>query len=302
MTPSTNSQTGSTRRCAVLGHPIDHSLSPSMHRAAYQYLGLEWSYDAFDVEEGGLATFVHACDAQWRGLSLTMPLKVEALDVATKVEPLARTLQSVNTLILEGGEIVGYNTDALGLQHVIEAGLGPDPGPTSVTVLGAGATARSALGALGALGALAASGDALDIQSVTVCARRPQAVEQLITLGSELGLVMNAGSWPPAHLAGEDGGHRVLVINTLPLPAASQLAGSFSGAGLLIDVLYHPWPTPLAQRWADNGGVVIGGVEMLVMQGVAQATLMTGREVPPHVLRDAAMGELDRRNIAQAEQ
>ena len=74
------------------------------------------------------------------------------------------------------------------------------------------------------------------------------------------------------------------------------------GSSLLIDVLYHPWPSPLARLWASSGGAVIGGVEMLVMQGVSQVELMTGLAVPPEVLRDAAMGELDRRNIAQAEQ
>ena len=264
MTPSTNSHTSSARRCAVLGHPIDHSLSPSMHRAAYQYLGLDWTYDAIDVKEGGLAAFLSGLDAQWRGLSLTMPLKVEALKVATRVEPLARTLESVNTLVLDSGEILGYNTDVIGLQRVIEAALASHPRPTSVTVLGAGATARSALGAL------AATATALDIQSVTVCARRPQAVQHLVTLGSELGLAMHAGAWSPNVLGRDTGNRRALVINTLPLPAATELAASSApapsaGAGLLIDVLYHPWPTPLARWWTTGGGAVIGGVEMLVM-------------------------------------
>lgn len=272
-----------------------------MHRAAYEYLGLDWAYDAFDVEEGDLDAFVQACDDQWRGLSLTMPLKVQALEVATKVEPLARTLKSVNTLVFDDSEIRGFNTDVIGLQHVIDETLAPDPTSTAVTILGAGATARSAVGAL------ATTRAPLDIRSVTVCARREEAVRNLVTLGSELGLTMEAGAWPPDALGTRDAGQRTLLVNTLPLPAASELArgagGPLSpGKCVLIDVLYHPWPTPLAKLWTGSGATVIAGVEMLVMQGVAQVELMTGLAVPPQVLRDAAMGELDRRNIAQAEQ
>jgi shikimate dehydrogenase len=284
-----------------LGHPISHSLSPTMHRAAYGYLGLDWTYEAIDVDQDDLASFVDACDATWRGLSLTMPLKVSALAVATEVEPLARTLKSVNTLVFDGEDRLGYNTDVIGLLRVIDTALSADPKPTSVTLLGSGATARSALGAL------ATSAASLGIKTVTVCARSEPAVDSIMTLGSELDLEVKAGQWPPAALGVEGTGERQLVVNTLPWPAASELATTVvgpqsPGSSLLIDVLYHPWPSPLARLWTSSGGAVIGGVEMLVMQGVAQVELMTGLAVPPEVLRDAAMGELDRRNIAQAEQ
>ena len=285
------------RRCAVLGHPIAHSLSPVMHRAAYQHLGLNWSYEAFDVEEADLETFVAGRSAEWRGLSLTMPLKVRAVEVATEVQPLARTLNSVNTLVLEAGAVRGYNTDVLGLQQVIEGAFtGPDQ-PSSASVLGAGATARSAVAALAELKGR------LSLESVTVCARRSEAAQHLVTLGDSLGLSVGAGTWPPTDLGAATSGDYPLVVNTLPLGPAAELAAQVSPrAGLLVDVLYHPWPTPLAKRWTRGGGKAIGGVEMLVMQGVAQVELMTGQTVSPSVLRDAAMGELDRRNIAQAEQ
>ena len=104
----------SGRRCGVLGDPIAHSLSPVLHRAAYAALGLDWSYDAHRVAAGGLEPFVAGLDASWRGLSLTMPLKREALALADRVTDRARLAGAVNTLLLEGDERVGDNTDLPG--------------------------------------------------------------------------------------------------------------------------------------------------------------------------------------------
>jgi hypothetical protein len=100
----------SVRRCAVLGSPIQHSLSPALHRAAYGYLGLDWTYDRVEVDERGLAAFVGGLDASWRGLSLTMPLKVAVLELGN-VDQLASLAGAGNTLILEGGSRTVHNTD-----------------------------------------------------------------------------------------------------------------------------------------------------------------------------------------------
>jgi len=96
------------RRCAVLGSPIEHSLSPALHRAAYAHVGLNWSYQRIEVDEQGLPSFVDSLDASWRGLSLTMPLKVSVLELG-EVDPLARLAVAGNTLILEGGKRQVYN-------------------------------------------------------------------------------------------------------------------------------------------------------------------------------------------------
>ncbi len=107
--------TAEPRRCAVLGSPIAHSLSPALHRAAYAELGLDWRYDLIEMDEAGLAGFVAGCARSWRGLSLTMPLKVVALQLG-EVDPVARQAAAGNTLVFESdGSRRVYNTDVGGL-------------------------------------------------------------------------------------------------------------------------------------------------------------------------------------------
>ncbi|MGH3472325.1 MAG: shikimate dehydrogenase family protein, partial [Nocardioidaceae bacterium] len=141
----------SRRVCGVLGSPIAHSLSPALHLAAYRALGLDWDYEAHDVDVDRLAGFVRGLSAQWRGLSLTMPLKQAAVGLCDEVEPPGRLLRSVNTLVLDdSGSRIGHNTDVSGfVTALVAAGAGE---LTSAVVVGAGATARSALAALAELG------------------------------------------------------------------------------------------------------------------------------------------------------
>ncbi|MDI6911217.1 MAG: shikimate dehydrogenase, partial [Nocardioides sp.] len=139
-------------RCAVLGDPIAHSLSPALHRAGYAALGLDWSYDAVRVPEDGLDRFLAGLGPEWRGLSLTMPLKRRALAIAPGVTDRARLAGGVNTLVLEGGAVVlADNTDLPGaVAAVRERYDGP---VTCGTVLGGGATAAATGLALVELGA-----------------------------------------------------------------------------------------------------------------------------------------------------
>ena len=160
----------SRTRCAVLGSPIGHSLSPTLHRAAYAALGLDWTYDRFEVAADGLADFVAGLDSTWRGLSLTMPLKEAVLRLGN-VDPVARRAGAGNTLILDDADRRVYNTDVGGAGSAVRR-VAPGPVPR-VTLLGSGATARSALLAAAELGAPA----------VTVLARTPAKAEPLVTLG-----------------------------------------------------------------------------------------------------------------------
>lgn len=261
------------RRAAVLGHPVAHSLSPALHRAAYRYLGLDWSYEAVDVDVDGLAAFVDGLDEVWVGLSLTMPLKEAVLPLLTDVEPEAATLRSVNTVLLgpDGGRR-GVNTDVTGLERVLAEAAAPRGTP--VTVLGGGATARSALAALARHG----------VAAVTVCVRRREAGEELVAIGSTMGLAVE---WVPYGRAADRLGVPV-VVTTVPAAAAGSLADVVPASpGLLVDVLYDPWPTPLARAWASRGAPVVGGLPMLVHQAAEQVRLMTGRDVPVEVLRSA---------------
>lgn len=254
------------RRAAVLGHPIAHSLSPVLHRAAYQSLGLPWTYDPVDVTEADLPQFISGLDDSWVGLSLTMPLKRSILPLLDAVDPVAEQIQSVNTVVISRGEKWGFNTDVAGISATLkETGAGEFPG--DVVILGAGATAASALAAI----------VELRPRRVRICARRSSAAEELEALASRLGL--NAQSWPWDRI-GETLTSEI-VISTLPGDAARQF-GPFvpPSAGLLFDTTYSPWPTKLASAWHAAGGTVAPGYRMLLWQAAVQVELMTGRQAP----------------------
>jgi shikimate dehydrogenase len=262
-----------TPRCAVLGSPIAHSLSPLLHRAAYAHLGLAWEYDAREVREDDLPAFVASLDDSWRGLSLTMPLKRAVVPLLDEMSDRARQARAANTVVIEGtGEgrrLVGHNTDIPGAAAALrERHVGP---VDRAVVLGGGATAASVLLALADLGCREAvllvrdparAGDTLD-----AVGRHPSppAVEVAV-LGSAV---------PPPDV----------LVSTVPAAAQPDLTGLVAGAGVLFDVVYDPWPTPLALAAADRFVPVVSGHDLLVHQAVLQVELMTGRPVPVSVLR-----------------
>ncbi len=269
------------RHAAVLGSPISHSLSPALHRAAYLELGLNWTYDAIEVTEEELATFLDGCDDTWVGLSLTMPLKETVLRLLDGASELAVKTRSVNTLIWKDGRRVGYNTDAAGIQWALdEAGL---EAHGTAAVFGSGATARSAVAALGAFG----------YSDVVVCARRPEAVASMQEAASLHGVSLQAEPWVRgAELLLSD-----IVVSTVPVGVADEFAKSVPTApGVLLDVVYSPWPSLIAQSWGDQGGTVVGGFEMLLGQAIFQVETMTGLDAPVAAMREAGEAELARRN------
>lgn len=262
---------GDRRRAAVLGHPIAHSLSPVLHRAAYARLGLDWTYEAVDVEAAKLGSFVDSCGPEWVGLSLTMPLKHAVLPLLDEADDVVTLVGAANTLLWRDGRRVGANTDVGGLVAALrEQGITTIEGP--VTILGAGATAASTLAAIARLGA----------REVSLYARRPEAADPLRSLAKRLELELEVASWSTADTAlGAD-----LVLSTVPTGAADALAGGVPLLpGLLFDVVYAPWPTPLAAAWAGRGGRVSSGLDLLVHQALDQVRLMTGQQVDVTVLR-----------------
>lgn len=266
------------RRAAVLGHPVAHSLSPVLHRAAYAELGLDWQYSAVDLTPEQLAGFLHGCNEEWVGLSLTMPLKEAVIGLLDVVDDRAMAVRSVNTVIFEAGRQVGFNTDIGGLVGIL-AGAGVQP-RFSATVIGAGATSRSAVAALAAR----------QVSGIDVRARRPQAAAELAALAAELGVPATVGRWPiaPHELTAD------VVVSTVPA-GAGEPSWVPSSPGLLVDVIYHPWPTPLASAWTAAAGVVVGGLELLVGQAVEQVELMTGSRPDPATLRRAGGAALEER-------
>jgi shikimate dehydrogenase len=265
----------------VLGSPIAHSLSPQLHLAAYRALGLDWSYDRIECDEAGLPELVERCrrDRAWAGLSLTMPLKEAALQVADERDRSAEQLGVANTLVFADGRATAYNTDVGGLVAAL-AELGVTSAPVDAVVLGGGGTARAAMAALAELGA----------HQVAVAVRRPEAAAPLMALGERLDVQVEGRPWPTTaeELAGAD-----VVLATTPAGATDPLAATGWPAGVpLLEVLYAPWPTGLAAAAVAAGAPVVGGLSMLVGQAARQVELTTGRPAPVAVMRAAGEAAL----------
>lgn len=278
-----------TRRCAVLGSPIAHSLSPVIHRAAYRQLGLDWEYTAHEVSEESLPAFVAGLGPEWRGLSLTMPLKRAALDVATTVSDVAATVGAANTLIRrDDGGWDADNTDVPGVVATLRAAsvsASAVAGP--VCLWGGGATAASVLAALAFL----------ESGPVHVHVRSAARASGALAVAAALGHPAEPAPWAVLPACGEAG----VTVTTAPSGALDPLAPSVAGAGgaaagrVLFDVVYDPWPTPVATAWQGAGGVVASGLELLVHQAVGQVRLMTGSDVPAGLLRSAALAAIGAR-------
>jgi shikimate dehydrogenase len=265
-------------RAAVLGSPIEHSLSPALHRAAYAALGLTgWSYDRFEVDEASLPGFLKEIESgqdRWAGLSLTMPLKRAVIPLLDSITDTAASVEAVNTVVFtDDGRRLGDNTDIPGLVAALrERGVRR---VGSAAILGAGATASSALAALAQI----CTGE------VTAYVRGPARAAEMRQWGERLGVAVRTEDWTDAARALT----APLVISTTPAGAADALAGSVpDGPGALFDVLYDPWPTPLAAAWAARGGAVLGGLDLLVHQAVLQFEQMTGRAPAPLAAMRAA--------------
>ena len=248
-------------KAAVLGYPISHSLSPVLHGKAFELLGIAGSYEAIEVESGGLAQFLKSLGQSYDYLSLTMPLKEEVLDIAKdsgiEVDELAQRIQSVNTLIRKGSGWSATSTDGSGFIKAL-ANAGYDHF-NSVLILGAGGTARAVAGALDDIADnVAVMGRSVRRNAgIAACFRK--VVPELIVWDDQIDLRQFD-----------------LVVNTTPSGAADLVAEYIPSKveGLLFDVLYKPWPTLIARRWSDGGGKVISGLELLLYQGIDQINLV----------------------------
>lgn len=257
-------------KCAVLGDPIAHSLSPTLHRAAYVATGLGWTYDAVQVGSGGLADFLDGLDDGWRGLSLTMPLKREAMALAQAVSERALLVGAANTLLLADGAVHADNTDLPGAAAAVRERY--DGAVTAATILGAGATAASTGLALCDLGAA----------SVTLLARsRDRAAKTAIAIGRHpSGPRVEVGELDTDRATGE------IVVSTIPAAAQSaDLVERCADPGVVFEVLYDPWPTSLAASAGDR--VLVSGLDLLVHQAALQFEMFTGLPAPLEAMRAA---------------
>ena len=254
-------------RAAVLGSPISHSRSPALHRAAYAALGLDWQYDAIECAEDAFPEFLASLSDEWRGLSLTMPLKEIVFEVVDDIDNVARAVHSANTVWRENPSSAwkATNTDIAGIRRALAA-AGVER-VERVRILGAGATARSAVAAVIGMGAT----------SIVVHARRSEAAAEVAALAERLGCSTQIGTLDP-DLFDQD-----LLVSTLPADSAGPWASAVSSADIaatgLLDASYYPWPTPLALAWSrySPDAPVANGRDMLLWQAVDQVRLMTGK-------------------------
>jgi shikimate dehydrogenase len=245
---------------AVLGYPIEHSLSPLLHSSAYKLLGIQGDYSAIEVRSGELKQFFLENESDFDYLSLTMPLKEEILelDLPITIDDLGRRIQSINTLVKVNGSWSATSTDGSGFRKAL-AKNGFDHFER-VLILGAGGTARAVAGALDEIA------DSVDVMRRSV--RRSPAIAACFTK-----IECDFLDWnDEIDLSQYD-----LVVNTTPSGAADLVAENLGSitSGVLFDVLYKPWPTLLARRWSDSGGRIISGLDLLLYQGIDQINMIS---------------------------
>ncbi|MGI9085206.1 MAG: shikimate dehydrogenase [Aeromicrobium sp.] len=266
------------KHCAVLGSPIVHSLSPVMHRAAYAELGLDWTYEAFEVSEDGLGTFLADLDDDWRGLSLTMPLKRIALGLVERCSEVATAVGVVNTILLgpDDGHGTGDNTDVPGtIAALEERGLAE---LRTARIIGGGATATSIGHALATLGVT-------DLQLVVRDAAR---ADETVRVARTAGAHVSVQSLEEPLVEKVD-----LLVSTIPGEAIGTRSHELvQSARAAFDVVYEPWPSPIVTAAEQAGLPAVTGLDLLAHQAALQVQLMTGNSIGTDLLREAALTAL----------
>ena len=247
-----------TTNFCVVGSPIEHSLSPVLHAAAYHHLGLDYQYTKHEVVTGGLRQFVRAADLN--GISVTMPLKREAFALASSHDEDSLLTGVSNTLVNSAGVWSAYNTDVYGISQAL-AGVSS---PERTIVIGSGATARSGMVALSKF---------FPKTHVEVIARNEVSKNELVDFAGSLGLIASTGSDSVQSLLSAD-----LVMSLVPAGSLTDLwdavrKDSQSGRGILFDVAYSPWPSTAGLSWDISR--VISGIEMLIWQAIKQVELFS---------------------------
>jgi shikimate dehydrogenase len=257
-------------KAAVLGSPIAHSLSPKIHRRAYEFLGIAGSYDAIEVGEDELANFFESeRSLEWSGFSLTMPLKEAVIKLNCEVSQIAKLCNSGNTLYRRESQWSVTSTDYLAFRNLVNL-----KGGEKVAVIGGGGTARAAIGALNE-----------KVATVDVFLRNPKRQSALVAAAPDLQLKFLEMS---TQLSGYD-----LIIQTTPAGAIDELlVTELEVTGKLLECLYMPWPTKFAERYLDAQLEVISGGQLLVEQAMFQVELFAHVKVDFEAMRPLLLAEI----------
>ncbi|SEF34915.1 shikimate dehydrogenase [Amycolatopsis pretoriensis] len=261
----------------MLGKPVAHSLSPVLHGAAFAALGLTgWTYERIETGADELPGLVERLGPEWAGLSVTMPGKRAALDHADEVTPRAAAVGAANTLVRTAKGWLADCTDVDGVTGALRAAGGYEPSPAdTAVVLGAGGTAAAAVVGLAALG----------VRQVRLVVREPARAGETLDAAKRASLDVEVLRWADTDFASL--GSSAVLVNTVPPDAVVPHVAELAGVAHVLDVIYHPWPTPLAEAVAARGGRLATGLDMLLHQAFGQAEHFTGQPAPRAAMRDA---------------
>lgn len=272
---------------AVIGHPIDHSLSPTLHRTAYELLGLPWEYFKFDVTEDDLATFLEELPPGCAGLSVTAPLKRALLEYADAVDGLAKLTSSANTIVFSTVMSAAFNTDVHGMVATLQPLLHANAKVGTPVILGTGATASSALAAVRTLG----------YDATVIVGRSFSGPNNALLSAVEFDLEVQPVPLQRMEWVTDAIGAAPLVISTIPPEVTEGFVGDVEPAegAVLLDVTYGDGRPPLAAPFEEAGGHIASPLAMLTHQGLAQVKLMTNREAPYEPVFEAVQAAAESR-------
>ncbi|RSN34204.1 shikimate dehydrogenase [Amycolatopsis sp. WAC 01416] len=268
----------SSRKAAILGKPVEHSLSPVLHGAAFRALGLDgWTYERVEMDGPGLPAFVDGLGPEWTGFSVTMPGKRAALEFADEVTPRAAAVGAANTLVRRETGWLADTTDVDGVTEALRIAGEYSPGENdAAVVLGAGGTAAAAVVGLASLG----------VRTVRLVVRDPARATETVEAARRAGLDAEVLRWADADF-GKLAADSAVLVNTVPPDALRPHLAELARIGCVLDVIYHPWPTALAEAVADQGGRLATGLDMLLHQAFGQSEYFTGQPAPRAAMRDA---------------
>ncbi|MFI6094033.1 shikimate dehydrogenase [Lentzea sp. NPDC051213] len=270
-------------KAAVIGSPITHSLSPVLHNAAYTALGLDWEYTRLECTEAEVESLVSSLGPEWVGLSCTMPTKRAALAFASSVTPRATAVGAANTLVRTDS---GWHADCTDVDGVVgalrEKGFS---GGSRGVVIGAGGTATAVLAGFAELG----------VSKVSLVVREPSRAQEAVATAERVGVSVEVLRLSSVDLGALAAASDVLV-STVPAEATVALAEDVARAPYVLDVIYHPWPTPVATAVEQAGTRLATGLDMLLHQAFGQVEQFTGKPAPQDVMRAALAAELAARS------
>jgi len=282
---------GKTKICGLIGDPVEHTMSPVMHNAAFEKLGLNYAYLPFRVKPEELPQAVSGLRAlNAIGFNVTIPHKVAVIPLLDELDPLAEKIGAVNTVVNDNGLLKGYNTDASGfLQALLERGV--EPASKNIVLLGAGGAARAITYILSERNT-----------RLTILNRREEldwAEAIAANIKKDLGKYIEVFELLPDHLAAALEPADILVnatsVGMSPASGVSPVPAQLMKSGLVVvDIVYNPVRTKLLQDAAAAGAVIVEGLDMLVWQGALAFEKWTGQKPPFDLMKEVALNELEK--------